>query len=179
MSQRAILLAVRDQLRDVLNFTSDYCEVMLSDPPGQPPPWFGEWFVAVHAGNWFGDKEENSEEVFGVNLTVTLRLPSVPADRWGLEVVTKEFEGLDKLLEMIRAAVHFDPQRYKILEIANRYITTKFNGFKEPLKFTDGGRPSIKNGSWVWADSKEPYAAVAQTMTYNGARRVQKIEEQG
>lgn len=196
MSQRALLLAVRDRLRDApanggLGFVAAECEVMFD---GQPPPICGERFSAIWPGEWTGHYVEGADEMLGVNVTVTLRVGKVPRDRMGVNaLVGPTGQNLDQLLESIRAKLHMDPgprtatdaRNYPVLTMANAYITALLgpnNGFVEPLQFQNGGRPEPKGPEWFEAASDvegaTPPVGIAQTLSFGGARRLQTIESE-
>lgn len=187
MSQRALLLAVRDRLRQPtvdggLAYTAEQCEVMFD---GKPKPNCGEFFVAVHAGSWTGRDCEALDESYGVQVTVTRRIAYAPYDR-PTDPLTDASDALDKLLEAIRAKLHADPgpraaadpQQYPVLTLANAYIANPANKFVEPLRFRDGGTPAFKGADWFHAEGVGDECGVAQTLTFGGARRVQTIESE-
>lgn len=190
MSQRAILLAVRDRLRQPpadggLGYQPKECAVMFD---GQPPPWAGERFVAVWAGPWVGHDLEGLEEEFGIFVTVSMRAARIPPDRLGESLIAgPPGQSLDEVLRAIVAKLHMDPGpiavgnpgQYPVLALANATIGAGENGFVEPLRFKDGGRPEEKGPEWWWAEPAQGApAGIVQTLTFGGARRVQVIEEQ-
>ena len=182
MSQRALLLAVRDYLRSELEYTDSQCEVTFD---GQPPAVAGERFVAIHAGSWTGDEEtEGLEEEYGIEVTVSVKAGRVPRDRIGTNLlVGPTGESLDNHLEDIRAALHLDKGAYPVLALANATIGASENGFVVPLRFRDGGKPTEKDHAWFGVAPPDvkgllPPAGIAQTLTFGGAKRVQVVEEQ-
>ncbi len=182
MSQRALLLAVAAQLRTVNAWTAEQCEVMFG---GAPKPDCGEFFVAVHPGQWVSNASESLDEEYGVLVTVTRRVGFSPEDRMGTTGgVTRAFDGLAVLVEKVRVQVHMS---YVIMNAANveaqhvdgnPSVSTPINGFVEPLRFRDGGRPEPKGGDWFAADPEgdDQPVGLAQTLTFAGARRVQTLE---
>lgn len=181
MSQRAILLAVRNDLRTYLATGSTQFPAALSSDQieitfdGRPLPIHAEQFVAIWPSSWTNQYDEGIHEEFGVNITASIKGGKVPTDRWGPEMMTKAASGLDVLLELIRARVH---SNYTIMAAANVFITASYNGFVRPLFFRDGGRPEKKAGSWWGAKGKEQSGGLAQTLRFAGAERVQTIESQ-
>lgn len=183
MSHDALLLATRDQLRDTpaLGLDSTNCEVTHD---GSPFPSAGELFVAVHPGYWrdAGSNGQSLHEEFGVNVTVTLRLPRAPLDRWGPELLAKAGKGVMAVARKVVVVIHMDPLDSYLSSVivrANQLIgATEENGFITPLQFMDGGSPpQIKPGAWFSAKG-EAHAGLAQTVSFGKALRVQKIEEQ-
>ena len=151
MSQMALLLAVRDQLRETapLELRREECEVTHD---GSPLPIAGERFAAVWPGYWrdAGSNGTSLSEEYGVNVTVSFRLPRVPLDRVGPELLAKANTGLLALCEKIRAVIHMDPQDSLVVGVlprANQLINaTEENGFLLPLQFLDGGRAEVRPG---------------------------------
>lgn len=195
MSQRALLLAVRDRLCQPpadggLGYRKGIeCEVMFD---GQPPVSMpGDFFVAVHPGEWIGRDAEALDELYGVNITVTLRVTKFPQDRIGINALVGDpGQRLDRLLEAIRAKLHKDPgprsatnsNHYPVLALANAIIGAGDNGFVEPLVFRGADPPQPRGPDWFLADvnveTRLPPIGLSQTMRFGGARRLQVIEEQ-
>jgi hypothetical protein len=183
MSQRALLLAVRDQLRlaapDGVGLAPEECEVR---PDGRPPPNVGERFVAVSPSYWRGEDIEGLSEELGCQVTVTVRAARVPDDRFGpYLLVGPTGKSLDELLEAIRAVLHLDRSADAVLNRANAIIGAGANGFVEPLRFREGGRPDEKRQDWFEGREggrvpRDTIVAIVQTLTFGGARRVQTIE---
>lgn len=182
MSQRALLLAVRDVLRQAppqgLGLTALECEVMFD---GEPPPSCGERFCAVHPGEWQGEDIEGLKERYGVELTFTVRAGRQPKDRMGVNLlVGPAGKSLDDLLEAARALLHLDRFADQVITKANATIGSAASGFVEPPRFRNGGRPEPKGPDWFSAESDSPGllppVGLAQTLTLGGAVRVQSIE---
>lgn len=177
MSQGILCTAVVTRLQSVLSLSSTSVEFMFD---GQPPPMCGEEFFAVWPGAWRPNDIEGLDEEFGVNVTLTRRARFAPKDRRATEIWTKLTTGMDARLRQIIAAIHLDKGSDAILNAANTLLGGSVNGFVEPLKFRDGGRPEIKGPDWFSADNEGGgglmNAGVAQTLMFGGARRIQTIE---
>lgn len=184
MSQRALLLAVRDVLRAAapngLGLPFSQCEV---EPDGRPPASCGELYFAVHAGEWAASDVEGLDESFGFQLTLTVRAGKVPEDEIGASLLygpagTSAEEWLRKALTFL----HLDRGGDLVLQRANAYVGASFNGFVEPPRFRSGGPPQLKGPDWFGAvpagKGRAAPAGVAQTLTFAGARRVQTIESE-
>ncbi len=177
MSMRALLMAVRDNLKTApttgLGYTDANCAVTLD---GQPFEMADEFFVAVSPDSWTNQYDEGLEEEFGVSITVSVRVPRVPADRIG-KILMADGDGVYKsitqLVETIRAHIH---SNYVIMNAANTILTGAVNGFHRPLFLRDGGRPMKKPGSWFGSGNKDQFAGLAQTIRFGGATRTQTIE---
>lgn len=181
MSQRALLLAVRDYLRNNVPLALAECQVQFS---AAPPPNCGERFVAVHQGYWRGiEPLEGLQEEYGISVTVTMRAAKVPKDELGANLlVGPTGKSLDELLERIRALLHKDKGPYPVLALANTTIGAGANGFVEPLVFRDGGQCQEKGPSWFSASANQATGAavcgLAQTLTFGGAKRYQTVESE-
>lgn len=192
MSQRALLLAVRDRLRQPiadggLAYLAQQCEVM---PDGMPPPNAGEFFVAIHEGEWTYTDIEGLDEIMGVEVTVTMRAAKVPKDRLGTNLlVGPTGKSLYDQLEKIRAKLHMDPgprsasdpSHYPVLALANATIGAGENGFMEPLRFRGpAGKTREVYADWFGAENTPDSSplGLVRTLIFGGARRVQRIEEQ-
>ena len=197
MSMRAMLLAVRDHLREPtpegtiptgtvntgLGLKATVCEICFNGAPAGIG--VGEMFVAVHPGNWSNNQTECLDETFEVNVTVSVRLPKRPQDFWGAAIVSplfipgSKYPGLLAICESIRATLHCN---YAVMDRANAIITSASNGtangFVEPLFFSGCSPPDVKGGSWWEENSKERYSALAQTVRFQPCRRVQRIDIQ-
>lgn len=183
MSQRALLLAVRDQLRlsppQGVGLATEECDVR---PSGRPPPNVGERYVAISPSYWRGQDIEGLEEELGVQVTVTVRGAKVPDDRFGAYLlVGPTGQSLDELLEKIRAVMHLDRGADAILNRANTTIGVSANGFVEPLRFREAGRPEEMRQDWFEGREggrvpRDTIVALVQTLTFGGARRVQTVE---
>ena len=138
----------------------------------------------IWPGRWSNDYEEGIEEIFGTNITVSIKGGKVPLDRWGPEMMmgasadTPIAAGLDFVLEKIRSHVHSnDLIRIAANVLINSTLGTS-NGFIRPLYFKDGGSPQQKGGSWWTARGKERMAGLAQTLRFDDAQRDQTIESE-
>lgn len=180
MSQRALLLATRNYLRSNIvaalpgvfeSATVNQCVEVTFD--GRPLPHHGENFIAVHPGGWRNSYDEGIEELFDLNLTVSVKGGKVPLDRWGPELMENASTGLSKIVEKLRVMVH---SNYTILSDANTIITASANGFITPPFFRDGGQPQPKSGKWWSARGKEEWGGLAQTLRFSDIQRDQTIE---
>lgn len=197
MSMEALLLGVRDHLRTAV--TADLFGEALSDkncdvqPDGRPDPSCGLVYVSIHPGP-IRQTDANGlsmDESYGVFITLTLRTGYVPQDRIGAHVVTKPILGLMHRARVIRRKVSMN---YTPLDYAGgAYASTAWtggreysiaatkNGFIEPLRFKTAGVPEPKGAEWFWAvdegDGVPAPAGVAVTLTFDDARRVQRLDD--
>lgn len=171
MSQRALLLAVAAHLRTQLSLGTDECSVELN---ARPQPINGELFIAVHPGSWVGQSgDDDLDELFGVQVSVTRRITYAPEDRQAEDVLTgTDAIALEKLLEQIRVNLHMN---YAVINAANTTIGGSANGFIEPLRFHYAQPPQVVGSEWFGSDDGEPQAGLVQTLVFDGSRRVQTL----
>lgn len=177
MSQAAYALAVRDAIQAVMPSPwgdSNSVEVGLD---GQPKPSCGEWYVAIHPGEWSADNGDfDLNEYVSLNVTITRRLGYSPQDRWGPEVWTKS-GGLDALARSLIPVVHYN---YATMAAANTNITTGDDKFCEPLQFQGAGPPQLKGPEWFSSDSEDMAATgLILEMRFGKARRMQRADIEG
>lgn len=173
MSYRALLLAVRDELRDRLELKPIECEITID---GQPIPSCGERFIAVSQADWSTQQTESLDEDYAIDVTVSMRLPRVPVDK-EYKLIVQAITGFADLASAVRAALHGDIRGWAVVNRANATIGPNANGFCEPLRFRGGSRPQVRGGSWFWA-KREPRAGVAQVLHFREARLVQDMTTQ-
>lgn len=142
---------------------------------GQPPPNAGQLYYGVHESSWTAnDTDDALDEYFGVNVTITLRMGNVPADRRGLVVV-------HDLRKKARECVAMLHKNYAVLDFANAEIGAADNGFIEPLLFQNALNTQVRGPDWFWAegsDNADSNVGVSITLTFGGARRIQVVAEQ-
>ena len=179
MSQRALLVAVRDAIKSEFSLNSDQCEIGFD---GHPKPVCGELFVAIHEGGESSSEQGDYDlsEAFAVNVTVTRRTPYAPQDRWGTEILTKA-DGLSDLCRKIRNLVHFS---YPIMNSANILIPEDADKFYHPLLWVNTTPPMEKGPEWFGA-ARDQYeegmlinTGVTKTVYFGKARRMQHVEQQ-
>lgn len=182
MAEEALLEAVRDHLRAALRLDDAECEVMAD---GRPMPSAGEFFAAVHEGEWRADEgkgDEGLHEVMGVLVTVTLRCGSTPFDRIGTDVLAKARRGLLARAREVVAALARD--RQQVRQLANAKFAGEdpaagsVNGYFTAPKFRDGGRVEARGPEWFHAKGKSGApVGLSRTLTFGGAERSQYFSE--
>src|SRR5690348_12331744 len=81
MSCRDILRAPANQTPPELSglgLTAAQCDVNFD---GQPTPVCGELFVCIFPGSWVATDVEGLDEIYGISITVTVRMSLLPSDR--------------------------------------------------------------------------------------------------
>lgn len=167
-----LILAVVDFLRskDGLSLPASECD---EQPDGQPPPNAGQVYYAVHEGNWRNNHDEHLDEYMGVNVTITVKAGFSPKDRQNIAIL----RDLRARRANLRRAIH---NNYVLMNLANSKLTQALgpdNGFVEPLRFRDGGKPEPRGPEWFFAEGKNHVeAGVSATLRFENARRVQTNE---
>ncbi|WP_020474923.1 hypothetical protein [Zavarzinella formosa] len=167
-----LILATVEHLRSAagLSLSADVCD---EQPDGQPPPNAGQVYYAVHEGAWTNTADESLDEYCGVCVTITLRAGYAPRDRIALALL----RDLRARRAAVRAAIH---DNYDLMNLANTKLGPAVNGFVEPLRFRDAGRPQTKGPDWFYAEAAgHPVAGVTVTLVFEKARRVQTLESMG
>lgn len=173
MSQRAIIAATVEYLRQQLSLSPDECA---ETPDGQPTPAGGEWFYGVWDGSWTNTEDEYLDEYIGLTLTISGRVNRVPPDRVGPEFVSVPDTGLSDRCRWCVLHLH---NNYPVMNAANAIIAqdgTGALGFVEPLRFREVGRRTPRRGSW-WhgrPPKGQRVAGYSQTLTFARARRAQE-----
>lgn len=179
MSRRALLLAVRDQLRALppvgLGYLPRECEVMYD---GRPPPRAGAWFAAVHRGRRSGQlHSECLDYELEFFVTVTARV-NVPVDRLGAAL----YEASEKLDDRVDAIVALvQRQGVAILTAANTLLGSSFDqagqprGFVERPYYLDDDNGRLVGDEHWWGLATEVPTGIAHTIRFGGARRVQAL----
>lgn len=174
MSMEALLFAVRDRLRFKLEYAPEQCEIMAD---GRPVPGCGEKFIAVWPGYQRdnGSNGQSLDQLFGVNVTVTVRMMRVAPDKIGPLILAQANTGAYAETRRIQAVLHMDPDTYAVVHAANAIIGPNFNGFIEPLQWQETRYEGVKGAQW-FRSRKEKQAGLALTLVFGRANRVEKIE---
>lgn len=169
MSARALLLAVRDQIRTTYTLDEGQCDLM---DDGQPPPRAGELFVAVHpAGSWQNAAPEADtylRELFGFHVTVSVKLGHVPVDRKGRAAILDEILSTNRpgvaLVDRCERLAKILHLNYTIMAAANVYLQAN-DADREPLvkppRFEVGVGPMKKSPDWWHLPTTTPTKANA------------------
>src|SRR5262249_55448348 len=114
----ALLLGLRDHLRTQLALDTSNCDVTID---GQPLAFSGEWFYAVHPGEFRHQPsgDDHPDELYGADVTITARSMRAPHDRWGTGILTPGATGLLGRAAALRAKVHLN---YTLINLANAEI---------------------------------------------------------
>lgn len=139
---------------------------------GKPWASVGDVFVSAFPGRFQATdtSTECLDEDIDVAVSITVRLPRRPEDRWkdimcpdtpdGLQAGTV-VPGLFTLAEAVRATCHLN---YDIVDRANALVGE--NVFVEPLFFGGIGRPTYKTGHWFSAKTKADRRAGLNVVVY-------------
>ena len=168
----ALVSAVVTQLKSALTLTDS---TIISSFDGQPPPFSGQIFYVVHPGAVSGGSDLRLEESYGVDVTITQRIPYVPFDRID-DVFYHQSTGIYAKADAVKAALHMS---YTVMNAANVIIGNSVNGFEEPLKYQSISSPVVRGADWFFADGEaNPPSGVSLVVSFGGASRMQSIESQ-
>jgi len=205
MSQHCLLAGTRDFLRQPCppgqipsalgNFGVGHlvqnpkAEIDVRPPPGRPINMAGEVYIAIWVPSWVQNSTEGLNEEFQMHVTVSVRAPRKPDDRYADLIIGSPFQpkpaqrGILFIARQCALAMHLN---YNLLALVNTYMNreiadltagaqTAATPFVEPLFMSDGGQTEERGGSWFKGTPKEQSAALVQTLTFRPARRVQEI----
>lgn len=180
MSIFALLPAVRDHLRQQLNYTANECRVMRGP---QPPARCGDIFLSIYALSWTpGDPDWNRglDEYYGVACCISQRIPFLPDDERGEELYIKHGTGIETLARRIMTAIH---QNIDVMGSANSLIADSANRIIEPLRWqTTDSQPVEVGPEWFSAETRTdrtgstPIAGWTMTVNFDRARRCQAYD---
>lgn len=175
--QAAYEQAVVNAIRAQLGYPESQCGRGLD---GRPPPACGPVWVSVWGeGKRPADPpDDNLDERFGVNVTVTIRT----AAAW--DRIIRHRDELEGRVNAIRALVQRDSLDHSLKNAANALAgrthsaadTARRVGFCEPLALEGIDAVRECGEDWFMAKSKAkggPPAGLAQTVRFGGARLLQ------
>jgi len=178
-TETALLLAVRNILRDRLKLTNDECEIELDE---EVPETVGESYTAVIPdGVTPGPAQDPSggvlDEIYAVRVSVIMRNRLLPADKIR-EMFLYTSNALNRRIEDVRSIIDF---QYDVQNMANLLIREggdTLQGFIEPLRFTSrDDRPRIADPLVFRArtsgSSKAPVGLI-RSISFGGARRMRE-----
>lgn len=188
MSMVQLLKAVRsnliadESLRTVIKgsdetpLTALDCEIRLE---GRPTKHAGKTFLGIHGLSWnAGPATEHNilEEYFGLAVTISRRIGSIPEDRWGTTLYLDAAESLENLSRLVILSI--SKNRYTILTAANTAITDANENsytFYRPMTFVNADpEPRVEIGDWYGLAMEETAALVMQ-VRFDGAERIQPL----
>ncbi|MBL8824896.1 MAG: hypothetical protein JNJ77_20080 [Planctomycetia bacterium] len=187
MSMHALLLAVRNFIRAEkptgLAYPINQCE--LGPPNGQPPPNCGPCFVTVHEGSSIGGEVDYAafNEIFSVNVTVTIRLRGTPWDRHVQKELYGPFPSLESRCDQIAALIHRDTYDHRVINAANALDELEVpaegyakQGFVEPLRYAGTDIAKEVGPAWFHGhiDAGHTDCGWIKVIRFTGARRIQE-----
>lgn len=178
MSLAALLQAARDTLRSEISLQPIECDVR---PGPQPPPVFGQRYVALYATRWVNltpTMTAGVDEGYSIAATVTLRTGSIPIDRLGGDLYIRALTGIEALCRQVMVAVHMN---YDLMNLANSFLPDASNKLEQPLFWEScDAEPELRDESWVWAKPQDGQApttcALTMEVRFGDARRTQSFE---
>lgn len=171
--EKALLIGVRDRLRQQCGYTPETCQVEHDE---MVPPTTGDLYIAVlSAGFVAGPRHRTSggihDFVYAVDVVIVRRITAVPHDRTR-DAYLNNFGSLAEESDKVIHAVDF---KYPVLDLANACLAGSPESeqpFIEPLKFQSvERRPRIVPGE-EFAGTQDKRAGLARTISFIGARRI-------
>lgn len=179
MSEEALLLAVRDTLREKCGFKPAECDIEYDE---MAPVTVGQRYIVVMSGGWDAGPNNGTgggvlDELFSVDVAVAVRSSSTPRDRLR-NLFTINLGNVNSICRLIIASVGM--YSYDVQNLANQYIGPEANGaegFIEPLKFGAMGKPQAVGPEFFGADpDADGPAGLMRVVHLVGARRIQTVE---
>lgn len=173
-TESALLEAVRDQIRSVLNIKDRQCEIEFDDD--EIPAIVGDLYIIVMPGTIQpGPRHDSSggvmDRIFSVDVSVVIRATAKPADR-RREIFNANLGSINARLQAVFDAIDFS---YVTMNAANVIIQaneSSSEGFTEPLRFAGAGRIRPVPGETFKGGGNEKVAGLIRRMSYGGARRI-------
>ena len=155
---------------------------------GHPPPRCGNIFIAVHEGASRSTQDNNLDEYFGWNLTLTMRV-AVPLDRIGDMLLASKLArtaatgkpSFNARLEQLRAWGHMNCTitvlQSQTPASANDNLAAwnsgTIYGFVEPARYRGAEKPVLVGGEWFGAMPDALDVGLKAELRFDGARRMQ------
>lgn len=172
-TESALLLAVRDRIREACGYSEAQCEVEFDEIA---PAGVGDVYVVVMPAGWRPGPRNNAgggvlDEIIDVDVEVVLRSGQFPRDR-SRTMFIDTLTGINTRLQQINTlAGHFN---YDVLDRAKLHLVDSTQGFVEPLKF--GGieaKPREVPAEVFSARPGPEPVGLARKLSLVGARRIQ------
>jgi hypothetical protein len=179
MSAAALRQAVAEIIRESLGLPSSQCD--LEDTARPSATSAAALYVAIHPGAWRSHRlDYGLDEEFGVNVTVSYRGTQYQPDKWGNKLLSVS-SGIEAVARQIIPLLHCKPEVTQRANVILGGTSSLFiNG--EYLRLTGEQEPPADRqpGWWgapVHKQDANSYLGMSLTMRFDGARRVQEIEE--
>jgi hypothetical protein len=187
MAQDLLLLSARDWLRENLNVAGigpESIEVMFD---GRPSPACGDWFVALHEGEWrvdetIGQADLSLPETFGAFVTVTRKVGVAPFDRIGTDILARQWRGLIAVCRKLIVQPSGLHMNYAHMNAWNALIGPTGVDASDvnyhPLVFQGAAATQPQGSAWFGARGQKtnPPCGLSKTLSFAKAQRCQKIE---
>lgn len=175
-AETALLQAVRDRLREIMQLDDRNCQIELDDLA--PSIASEDYWAIVPATATPGRRNQSSgiwDMSFGVRVVLLQRTTNVPRDR-RRDVFMKHLHGINAKLAKASAAIHFEYTN--IINDANSIIandteTATPGKFYEPLRWAGLDRPQTFVAdayAGQAASMGDPVVGIKRAMNFTGAR---------
>jgi hypothetical protein len=177
----ALLLGVRDAIRNPsgpFDYGKQSCDIRAD---GQPPPKAGAWFVSIHQLSERNTGINRLDEYFAYAITLTGRVVNAPLDRIGDVMLAKlyaEQTGFNRRMRRLRM---FLAENWDIIQLANNYLVEMVVDAEIVYGFCEAGKPAevevpvLVDGSWFDADPKSANVGLKAQASFIEIRRIQAI----
>lgn len=171
-TESALLEAVRNQIRSVLDVEDRQCEVEFDEIP---PSAVGQLYIMVLPGTVAAGPVHDSsggvmDRTFSTDVSVLMRLTRKPLDRQR-DFFNDNLESINSRLQEVFDAIDFS---YVTMNAANVIIQaneSSSEGFIIPLRFAGMGPVRVVPGEFFHGGGTEERAGLIRRMSFGGALR--------
>jgi len=176
VSSYAYRMAIAAVTRETFGLTDQDIRPMVTAAPVQMG---AKLFVSIHEASWRNTAGDIDwlNEVFGIDLTISVRAGNIPLSQWGLEITSDQDFRLDYAARAMIGLIHGNyPQ---IMQRANQMLVGGQSIFYRPVHFSYADNPMPRGSAWWGAeDAKDAgRAGVSQTLHFIEAERAEKDAE--
>lgn len=166
----AVLLAVRNWIREELELDDSSCRIMTGP---QPPPSCGDRFLSVYGRRWApgsDDLNRGIDETYEIAVAVTYRCSFSPFDERGEAVYIQHLESMERTLRQL-LGIHLNMD---ILHAINSRVHGSYK-LIEPLRWRGcDASPTLVGPEWFQSrggGGSDP-AGMVMEASFGGARRL-------
>ncbi len=179
MSESAILTAVQERIRTVLNLPdARWIDIR---PDGRPTSAVvADAFISVFSeGQRYGKLNNAIDEYQRIGVTVSLKTGAYHIDYWGTKTQGPWTSSMEYAVRKIIGAIHLKPE---VIQAANNLLDTAISSkFCEMLEVRQAESSKAQGASWWGTESSARGNANqtigwSRTIHFDGARRIQSMD---